>query len=47
MLQACLMILQSHKACGPDGIPPLLLKETANNVAPALTLIYRASLQQG
>jgi len=39
--------LQSHKACGPDGIPPRLLKETANNVAPALTLLYKASLAQG
>ena len=39
--------LQSHKACGPDGIPPCLLKETANNVAPALSLTYTASLTQG
>ena len=39
--------LQPHKACGPDRIPPSLLKETANNVAPALSLIYRASLTQG
>ena len=38
--------LQSHKACGPDRIPPRLLRETANNVAPALSLIYRASLTQ-
>ena len=39
--------LQSHKACCPDGIPPRLLKETANNVESALSLIYRASLTQG
>jgi len=39
--------LQSHKACGPDRIPPRLLKETANNIAPALSLIYNTLLTQG
>jgi len=38
--------LQSHKAHGPDNIPARLLKETAFNMAPLLTLIYKASLHQ-
>lgn len=38
--------LEAHKACGPDGIFPRLLKETANNIAPILTLIYQATLKQ-
>ena len=37
----------SRKASGPDGIPARLLKELANDLAPLLTLIYQASLQQG
>ena len=36
-----------YKACGPDGIPSRLLKETANCAASMLTLIYSASLKQG
>ena len=36
-----------RKASGPDGIPARLLKELANDLAPLLTLIYQASLQQG
>jgi len=35
-----------HKACGPAGIYPRLLKEIAHNVAPMLTLLYQASLKQ-
>ena len=31
--------LEVHKACGLDGISPHLLKETASNIAPMLTLI--------
>ena len=38
--------LDVHKACGPDGIYPRLLKETAPNVAPMLTVLYQASLKQ-
>ena len=38
--------LDIHKACGPDGIYPRLLKETAHNVAPMLTMLYQASLKQ-
>ena len=35
---------QSHKAHGPDKIPAHLLKETAYNMAPILTLIFKESL---
>ena len=38
--------LEVHKACGPDGISPRLLKETASNIAPMLTLIYQDALKQ-
>ena len=38
--------LKSYKACGPDGIPPRLLKETAESVAPMLSMLYEASLKQ-
>ena len=38
--------LKVHKACGPEGISPQLLKETANSIALMLTLIYQASLKQ-
>jgi len=34
------------KATGPDGIPPRLLKEMSNELAPSLTLILRASNHQ-
>ena len=44
---ACLLAdLQSHKAHGPDEIPARLLKETAYNMVPLLTLIFKASLHQ-
>ena len=39
--------LDPHKAPGPDGIPPRFLKETSSSIAPVLTLIYKASLNQG
>ena len=39
--------LDSHKACGPDGMPTRLLNELAYNVAPVLALIFNASLHQG
>ena len=38
--------LMAHKATGPDAIPARLLKEAADHLAPILTTIYRASLQQ-
>ena len=39
--------LDPCKASGPDGIPARYLKDMANDLAPSLTLIYQASLQQG
>ena len=42
-----LVNLDPHKATGPDNIPTKLLKETAQQMAPLLTLIFQASLNQG
>ena len=39
--------LNPHKATGPDEVSARLLKETAQQVAPALTLLFQASLDQG
>jgi len=39
--------LDPHKAPGPDNIPTKLLKETAQQMAPLLTIIFQASLNQG
>ena len=39
--------LNPHKATGPDNVPARLLKETAQEVAPALTVLFQASLDQG
>ena len=39
--------LKPHKATGPDGIPAQLLRETAEEISPALTLLFQASLDQG
>jgi hypothetical protein len=39
--------LKPHKATGPDGIPARLLKEIAEEIAPAITLLFQASLDQG
>ncbi|MEW8548097.1 MAG: reverse transcriptase family protein, partial [Candidatus Thiodiazotropha sp.] len=39
--------LNPHKASGPDNIPTRFLKEAASEVAPALSLIFAASLSQG
>ncbi|MCG8078128.1 MAG: reverse transcriptase family protein, partial [Candidatus Thiodiazotropha taylori] len=39
--------LDSHKSTGPDNIPTRFLKEYADDLAPALTLIFSASVSQG
>ena len=39
--------LKPHKAAGPDDIPLMLLKEAADEIAPAITLYFQASLNQG
>ena len=38
-----LLNLNPNKACGPDGISPRLLKMVAEELTPALTLLYRIS----
>ena len=42
-----LKILNPAKACGPDRIPNIILKTCADAIAPALTCIYRRSIQTG
>ena len=39
--------LKTHKAPGPDGLTPQLLKSVAEEVAPILRFIYETSLDQG
>ncbi len=39
--------LNPHKASGPDSIPARLLKEVAHQLAPALTLLFQNSIDQG
>ncbi|XP_072051490.1 uncharacterized protein [Amphiura filiformis] len=39
--------LNPYKASGPDGVPARHLKETAEEIAPAISLLYQASLDQG
>ena len=39
--------LKPHKAAGPDDIPLMLLKEAADEIAQAITLLFQASLNQG
>ena len=41
-----LKTLDVHKASGPDGIPAHLLKEASGEIAPSLTFIFQASMQQ-
>jgi hypothetical protein len=36
--------LKPHKAAGPDGIRPRVLKELAPSIAPILQLIFTTSL---
>ena len=38
--------LKPNKAPGPDDVPAKFLKETASEIAPALTLLFQASLKQ-
>ena len=39
--------LKPFTASGPDGIPTKLLKETAAEISPAITLLFQASIDQG
>ena len=36
-----------HKATGPDNIPAHFLNKVAREIAPALTVTFQASLNQG
>ena len=38
--------IQEHEANGPDNLPAHFLKEVADEIAPALTIIFQASLDQ-
>ena len=42
-----LKALNPAKALGPDGISPRLLRDLADELAPALTLIFQSSLDTG
>ena len=39
--------LKPHKAAGPDNLPSYFLKEVANEISHALSIIFQASLNQG
>ena len=39
--------LKPHKASGPDSIPPTVLKELSNEIAPILQIIFQISLTTG
>ena len=39
--------INHHSACGPDNLPAYLLKEAANELAPVLSLLFNATLNQG
>ena len=42
-----LKALLTNRACGPDEVHPLLLKELAVQLSPALTYLFKESLRQG
>ena len=42
-----LLNLKENKATGPDGIPGNLLKMCAHELAPVITVLFQASLDQG
>jgi len=46
-VQKLLLNPNTHKASGPDNIPTQFLKDFAEVITPALTLLFNASLQQG
>ena len=39
--------IKPHKTAGPDNISARILKETADQIAPTLFLVFQASLMQG
>ena len=46
-IQHLLNNLDANKSGGPDKLPARFLKEIATEVAPALSIIYQACLDQG
>jgi len=42
-----LLNIQPNKASGPDNLPARFLKEVANQIAPVLSVVFQASLDQG
>ena len=38
--------LKPFKATGPDGVPPMILKELAPQLAPVFTILFQASINQ-
>ena len=46
-VRALLRDLDPSKAPGPDGITPRILKELAEELAPAFTLLYQSSINSG
>ena len=46
-IQHLLNNLDANKSGGPDKLPARFLKEVAGEIAPALSIIYQASLDQG
>ncbi len=42
-----LIQLNSYNSSGPDSIPSRLLKEIADQISPALTSLFQASINQG
>ena len=38
---------KTHKATGPDSIPAFILKGAADELAPALAVLFQLSLDQG
>ena len=46
-VQHLLSNLQTHKSGGPDNLPAYFLKAVSVEIAPALTIIFQASLNQG
>ena len=45
-IRRLLLNIKPHKAAGPDNLPARILKEAAPNLAPALTLVFQASINQ-
>ena len=43
----CVKRLNPRKACGPDKMPILVLKETSNEIAPIFQYIFQKSLNTG